>query len=671
MKLRLFSISKSISLVMFFVLFPAGIDCLGQQPGPDLSETSLEQLGKIEVYSASMHLQPSGDAPSSVTVVTANEIKEHGYRTLADILRTVRSFYVTYDRNYSSLGIRGFARPGDYNTRILLLVDDHRLNDNIYDEAMIGTEFPVDIDMIRRIEIVRGPASSLYGSNALFAVINIITKQAQDLNGLELSAEAGSFNTYKGTISYGRKMQQFEFLVSGSFYGSRGHNQLFFPEFNLADTNNGIARHADDDQLASALVTVSSHGLVLQGVYGTREKGIPTGAYGSIFNNPGTRTTDSHGYLDLRYNHIFANSLALLVRTFGDRYTYQGTYLYPSPDRSQISPNIDYADGKWWGTEVQVAKAVLNRHYITAGGEFRKNIRQDQSNYDLNPSSTILNDKRDSFAGALYLQDELVLAKTLTVNAGFRYDYYSSVKASTNPRIGLIYHPSNRGALKLVYGQAFRIPNVYEKYYWYPPNLPNPDLKPETIRSTELVWEHSLSNRLWWSATAFHETLADLISQENAGEDLFMFRNLHRAESDGLELELRGSLSHGLSGVASYSFQETKDRNSNLFLNNSPRHLAKLTLTQPLVRQSVSLSLDAQYRSGMQTLTGNSISPFSIVNLNLLGRRIGRHVDMAAGLYNLLDKTYYDPPSTAVPEDSIRQDGRGFRVKMTWHLGER
>src|ERR1017187_7141898 len=156
-------------------------DCAGQQSIPDLSEASLEQLGNIQVYSASMHVQPSEDAPSSVTVITAAEIQEQGFRTLADILQTIRSFYVTYDRNYSSLGVRGFARPGDYNTRILLLVDGHRLNDNIYDEAMIGTEFPIDIELIQRIEIVRGPVSSLYGSNALFAVINIITTRAEDM----------------------------------------------------------------------------------------------------------------------------------------------------------------------------------------------------------------------------------------------------------------------------------------------------------------------------------------------------------------------------------------------------------------------------------------------------------------------------------------------------------
>ncbi len=292
-----------------------------------MSEASLEQLGNIQVYSASKHLQSSGDAPSSVTVITADQIQEQGYRTLADILRTVRSFFVTNDRNYSSLGVRGFARPGDYNTRILLLVDGHRLNDNVYDEAMLGTKFPIDIDLIRRIEIVRGPVSSLYGSNALFAVINIITKQAQDLNGLELSSGAASFNTYQGRISYGRQIKQLQFVISGSFYGSRGPNELFFPEFDTTQTNNGIASHADDDQLGSALATVAFRGLTVQGAYGIREKGIPTGAYGTVFNNPGTRTTDSHGYVDLRYDHRLPGEWNLLARAFYDRYTYQGYYI--------------------------------------------------------------------------------------------------------------------------------------------------------------------------------------------------------------------------------------------------------------------------------------------------------------------------------------------------------
>jgi iron complex outermembrane receptor protein len=645
---------------------------MGQKSQPDLSESSLAQLGNIPVYSASMHLQSSEDAPSSVTVITAAEIEEQGYRTLADILRTVRSFYVTYDRNYSSLGVRGFERPGDYNSRILLLIDGHRMNDNVYDDAMIGTEFPIDVDMIQRVEIVRGPNSSLYGSNALFAVINVVTRQATEVNGLELSADAASFDTYKGRISYGRVVGRLRFLISGSFYGSRGPNELFFQEFDSADTNYGIASHADDDQLGTALATVSYRDFTLQGSYGTREKGIPTGAFGTIFDNPGTRTTDSHGYLDLRYEHTFAGSWDVLGRLFYDRYSYEGTYLYPSPvDPTQISPNLDFADGKWWGAQVQVSKTAPLHNRITAGFEFRDNIRQDQSNYNLNPYSGDLVINHNSVIGGVYLQDEVAITPSLTLNAGLRYDDYSDVAGGTDPRAALIYRPASKTDLKFIYGEAFRIPNVYERYYSDTPNLPNPSLLPEKLHSTEFVWEQGVSSRLWLSTSAFHITMDSLITAESTDNGMQIFRNVQDVRSDGIELELKGRLAHGFEGDVSYSFQEAKDSDANQFLNTSPRHLAKLDLVQPLLRRTLFVSANAQYRSGMTTFVGNSISPFTIVNLDVFGRRIYRHLDLSATLYNLLNKTYYDPPSTAVPEAAIQQDGRTFRVQMTWFLGER
>jgi iron complex outermembrane receptor protein len=672
MKNTLLAQMRNFAALGLFLIVGVRTNCAGQESIRDLSEATLEQLGNIKVYSASKHLQPSGDAPSSVTVITANEIQQQGYRTLADILRTVRGFFVTYNRNYSSLGVRGFARPGDFNTRILLLVDGHRLNDNVYDEAMIGTEFPIDIDMIQRIEIVRGPVSSLYGSNALFAIINIITKQGHDINGVDLSADAGSFDTYKGRISYGRKLKQLEFLISGSFYGSRGQKRLFYPEFDTIETNNGIAINADDDQLGSALATASFRGFTLESAYGTREKGIPTAAYGTIFNNPGTRTTDAHGYIDLRYDHKFDNTWELSTRAFYDRTTYQGTYIYPSPiDSTEISPNLDFGDGKWWGAEVQATKTVLARNRITAGGEYRDNVRQNQSNYNRNPYSLILDDKRQSYVGALYLQDEVTIAKSLALNVGIRYDYYSTVNASTDPRLALIYRPERNTALKAIYGEAFRVPNVYEKFYSVPPNLPNSSLNPEKIRSTEFVWEQGLFEHFLLSTSAFHTTMADLITQGPAAEDLVVFRNLQSVQSNGLELELKGQLPHGFEGTASYSFQETKDRNTNQFLSSSPRNLAKLNLIQPLFGPRMFVSLDAQYRSRLETLAGASVSPFAVVNLSVLAHKIARHADLSGGIYNLLDKKYFDPPSSENTQARIQQDGRTFRVKVTWHLGEK
>src|SRR6266516_5690248 len=129
----------------------------------DLTQLSLEVLAEVRVYSASKFVQKLSEAPSNVTVITAADIKAYGYRKVIDILRSIPGLYTTYDRNYDFLGVRGFERPGDFNSRVLLLLDGIRLNENVYNQAALGTEFIVDVDLIDRVEFVPGPGSSIYG----------------------------------------------------------------------------------------------------------------------------------------------------------------------------------------------------------------------------------------------------------------------------------------------------------------------------------------------------------------------------------------------------------------------------------------------------------------------------------------------------------------------------
>src|SRR6266516_2321196 len=271
----------------------------------DLTDMSVEQLIELKVstvYGASKHWQEVAQAPSAVSILTAEEIKLHGYRTLADLLRSVRGLYVSYDRNYSYLGIRGFNRPGDYNTRTLLLIDGHRINDNIQDGALVGNEFLLDVDLIDRVEIIRGPGSSIYGNNAFFGVINIITKTGGAIDGAEVSGEAGSFQTYKGQFTYGKTLNNgLTMLFSGSYFDSQGPGKLFYKEYDAPESNNGVARHVDDEAFYSAFGTLSWSGFTLAGGYRSREKGIPTGSFDTVFNSRRNRTIDTRGYADLSY----------------------------------------------------------------------------------------------------------------------------------------------------------------------------------------------------------------------------------------------------------------------------------------------------------------------------------------------------------------------------------
>src|ERR1700732_3736591 len=199
-------VKQLFSIVILSLLFLVSSTCARAQnnsASPSLLDKSLEELMNIQidtVYGVSRFRQKVTEAPASVTIVTSEEIQKYGYRTLADILRNVPGFYVTYDRNYSYLGLRGYGPPGDYNSRIAVLIDGHRLNDNLYDGALIGTEFPIDVDLIERVEVIRGPNSSLYVASAFLGVVSVITKRGKDMPGVSVAGEVASYGTYKGRV---------------------------------------------------------------------------------------------------------------------------------------------------------------------------------------------------------------------------------------------------------------------------------------------------------------------------------------------------------------------------------------------------------------------------------------------------------------------------------------
>jgi len=633
----------------------------------DLSHASLEELMNIKVITASKYQQSSQSAPSLVTVVTADEIGKYGYRTLADILRSVGAFFVTYDRNYSYVGVRGFGRPGDYNTRILLLVDGHRLNDSVYGLAYVGSEFLLDVDLVDRVEIIRGPSSSLYGTNAFFAVINVITRRGEQFKATELSSSMGSFGSYGGRITYGNRFRNIDLLLSGTYYTSSGQD-LFFPEYNQPANNYGVARNADDDRSRSFYAQFSFGNLSLRGAMVSREKGIPTAAFGTVFNNPATRTFDSLRSLDAQY-YLSRNGWDLSFRAFHDFFSYDGRYVW----WDDASPNpILYADGcrgQWWGGEARATRELPAHNKVTVGVELRDDARQDQFSYDVQPYRPYLDDHRSSWTWALYAQDEIRVSRKLLLNLGFRHDQYSTFGGTTNPRAALIVQPAAGINVKLLYGTAFRAPSAYELYYSGFTFKSNPQLVPETIRTFELIFEKELSRHVQTALSAYGNKIDNLISQTiDPSDGSAIFRNLDRVKSNGLEFEGAAKWLTGLEARASYNLQRTTDRSTGQPLTNSPLHLAKLGAIVPVINNRLFASLDVGYMSRRRTLSSGSVGGFPVFNVNLLSRNLGRHADLSAGLYNLFDKNYADPGAADHRQDALQQDGRNFRMKLTFHF---
>lgn len=629
----------------------------------DLTQLPIEELMSIQVTTASKFPQKTMEAPSSVTIITAADIKTYGYRTLADIVRSVRGMAVSYDRNYDYFGIRGMGRTGDYNSRVLLLVDGYRLNDPIYDTAPIGTEFPVDVDIIDRVEIVRGPGSSIYGSNAVLGVINVITKRGKNFNGIEASGELASFGTDKQRLSYGKQYENGAgLLLSASRYHSRGADQ-YFPEFNAI--NNGVAQNLDGDSYKSFFGKLNVAGFTLTGAYSMRDKAVPTASFGSAFNDPNFVVSDGASFLNLDYYGAISQRWDTSAHVFQGRYSYDGIYPYGAP----VILNHDQARGAWWGTEVQLIGRLENNK-VVAGMEYQNNYRQDQASFYVAPYSLLLEDRRSSTRDGLYVQDEITLGDGLLLNAGLRHDHYSTVGGASNPRLGLIWNPADATAFKLLYGTAYRAPNVYELYYASPgTQKANPVLMPEIITSYEFVIEHQPLPNLRITADAYSNTIYDNINQiTDPADNLLVFVNTGHVDAHGVEFEAERLWDSGARLRTNYTWQISRDVDSGAELINSPRHRAKLNASAPVMGDALRTGVELQFTSKRITLAGASAAGHLLTNLTLLSERITKGMELSASVYNLFDKRYADPGGQEHVQDLIQQDGRSFRLKMSYRF---
>jgi outer membrane receptor for ferrienterochelin and colicins len=641
----------------------------------DLLDLSIEDLMRVEidsVYGASKFKQKVTQAPASVTIITSEDIQKHGYRTLADILRNVRGFYITYDRNYSYVGVRGYGLPGDYSSHITLMVDGHRLNDDIFDGALLGTEFPIDVDLIDRVEVIRGPNSSLYAANAFLGVINIITKRGKDMKKVSVAAEVASYGTYQGRVSYGHKFDNgLDLLLSGSLYDSHGQDRLFFNEFNNPATNNGIAVNADDDEFHELFANASWGHFTLHGVLGSRDKGIPTASFGTVFNVTGTRTIDTRGYLDLQYDHNLGGGWSLTNRTYYDQFKNDGTYVYDYSATGGPSRvlNKNFAHGKWGGDEVTLSKQIFETQRLSVGSEFRNDFQQDQGNYDLQPFVQYFSDRRTSNIFSVYAQDEIHLRKDLVLNLGLRYDHYSTFGGTTNPRAALIYSPREKTTLKFLYGQAFRAPNSFELYYHAPGNEANPLLRPETVKTMELVWEQYFANHFRMTASGFYYPIHGLISEQvDPASGNNFFTNAGSLDIRGLDFEVARKLPGGLEGAVNYTFQSVTNQSSRMPVTNSPRHLGQASLSVPLIKQKLFASMDLQYLSRRATLTGKYTGAYVVPNFTLFSRNVIRGWEISASVYNAFNRKFADPGGNGLAEDVLIQNGRTLRIKIGYRF---
>lgn len=626
--------------------------------GEDLTRLPLERLLQMRVVAASSYEQSASEAPSAVSVITAAEIRARGYRTLAEALQSLPGLYVTDDLGYAYLGSRGFNRLGDYNSRFQLSVNGLRTNDALFDMAYIGNEFPLDMGLVERIEFAPGPGSSIYGSNAVLGVINVVTYRGAALAGPRIATTVGSDGVREAAASYGRRFDNgVELLASVS--GLRSDGQDFrFAEFDAPGTAGGFARGQDGQHARRFYLRAGFGGFEAEAFGGRRDKIVPSIYYGSDFQSTGTRLVDELAVGALRYSRDLTAATRLEARVSAQTYRYHGAY--PTVD---APAGNDVAVGQHQGAELRVI-STLGHHKLVAGLEGQRDRKLEQRNFN-DAGSEFLDRKDDGRRWGFYAQDEFRVNEAWLVNAGLRRDDYRSFGSTDSPRIAVIGTLRPDLTLKLMHGSAFRAPNAYELFYQGTGYEANTGLGPERARSTEAVLEGELG-RTRWRASAFHYRISQLIEQVDE-DGILVFRNRGAIASRGLEASVTALLPHDARAHGSVSAHDVKDDEGRR-VTNAPRFTAKATLEAPFGATGLTGSAGVVVVGPRLDRDRKPVATFATTSFSVSTREAWLGADLSLHVLNAFDRANPAPVSEFFAAPQVPGRGREWRLQMEWRL---
>jgi iron complex outermembrane receptor protein len=541
----------------------------------------LDELLQTEVQGASRHLEPVLDAPAIVSSIGRTQADALGHVTVGDMLARLPGIYLTTSRGYSSVGLRGFNRPGDYNARMLMTIDGFRVNDAIYDQALPEYEFPIVADWVKRLELVSSPAAAMYGSNALLGVANVVTLDGADAPGLRLRTSIGEAGSHLLTGQYGWHDGD-----SDVFIGLAGHQlagqTLQAAELASPTAPGGRVAGLDGTGYHSLFAKLRHGAWRLTLVDQQRDKDLATAPYGTVPGADGTRYRDRYRYAELAFEPGWLGDWRPSLRLDGSHTRFDGHYVYPgsSPGTTLVNRDLDSAESTGLSTALQW-RGWIN-HAWTFGFDARRVLRARQLNEDLSPAWTYLDrtDRRDQWA--VYLQDQIRLSERLSITLGARNDHVEGFPEEVSPRLALIYRRSENEALKLMVSRAFRAPNFAERYYddGNVSQRANPALEPEHVTTVELGWERGLGANTRLSASLYQYRMRQLIDFVALNATLSQYQNVSDAHGEGIDLDLEHRFGGGWQWRGSLSLAQARAQHRTL--TNSPHWLFKSHLFGPL-----------------------------------------------------------------------------------------
>lgn len=632
----------------------------------DVFAMSLEELLDMEVVTASLQPEPLSDAIASTYVITAEQIRAMGARTIYDALTHVPGLTISGNKGGANkLFSRGMGSR--FSAQFLLLLDNHIINAPITGDAMSGRYDRLPIANIKRIEVVQGPGSSLYGGNAFLGMINVITKKGDDVKGSEVSVRTEFDNN-------GQAVDRYNIL-----YGEQYENDWQFSiNLNFLD-GDGVERWVNQDGLGQSgeadtseknydlNINLSSKRFNINGRYYNSEAGDAFGIAYILTEN--SKLENEHGFVDSSYEIISSQDLSVMLRGSADTWTGEHYYVISDPD-SAIGYNSYKvtADAYAYTGELRSVFTGISQHQVMSGLSYRYEEIKNSTFWIsdvFDPNNWLTPTDRNIWA--IYINDKYQINNAIQATIAGRYDHYSDFGGSFNPRIGLSWQVNPKYKLKIQYGTAFRAPDFVSLYSTNNPLAkPNPDLNPEEITTWEAGVVAHLNPQLLMQATLFRSKVEDLIGVGSVGS--IKWENTNYVTSKGVELSFRYDVTPRLHLSGNYTYAHL-DFSVNYQQPTVPEHSGSLTIDYQ-INNNIKMNVNSFGQGSSPRASGDprsDLSGFILVNSTLTAK-INQHIEAQLSVYNLTDKRYAYPAPTGTLIDDYTAPARSFLMGMLYRF---
>jgi len=674
-----------------------------------LLNLSLEELMNVKVVTATGNAITVNEAPSTMNVITAKQIKERGYEQLEDALRDIPGIDFIHTNGYVPTLIYFRGMYGAENLRALLMINGIPENNIIGSNDMAGPAY--SLQNVERIEIVWGPASALYGANAFGGVINIITKTGDQANGFQYQKGYGSFNTSVDRASFGINKNNFDISISGSLYSTDG------PRFTNRDPNY-TASYVDKAYSLNFIISYAFKKAKLS--FGTRIFDTPMG-FGTFLNSPtqflrlpsqgngnvgtiGLLARDVRGeksgleepfartyYLQHEYkpSQKFNLLSRFVYRETGiaeDSYGYitiDGRKLYRVPTTNYSNRLSGELIGNYnWGKKYQLSAGLQYFQDNIEHGDRKYNL--DNTVYFLDGRDTLLNlnftfkprdfDIRNTFGSYAQFVWNTNLLKKTSFTFGARYDNNNYYGAPVSPRFAMVSQPTDKFTFKLLFGTAYRAPTNTE-IYQAPPGL---NLKTEKAKTYELNLIYHFSSQFLGQINAFHNDLRDIIILGNL-VNLVADKNPGKITTNGIEARMEMAFAKSTSGFFNFTYISDIGENYLTSVKRTIPGISKIKGNLGItthVKEIFSFNFTANYVGKRNTPVTDPYGPvkgYLLGNITLTTDKFfDKRVSASIGVRNLFNTTYLDPgfraADGAIYSTVLEQPGINGLVKFTISL---